>query len=909
MRQGNGTNFEMTCVAVNGSSADFVLWVNVVNNAGQTFIEFLPPLVIENVLASTCEIDVRDKTGRTMYKSTVDRGLRSKVHEIDASTGNNSVVISTTGFVGQLRQIGLTWPKTLRLRNRENQTLVLAVELTEVGNSCMESKRPGTATAVLMVFYTTHWILDYSNLNLEVVQQGVRDNMCTPVQCDLRKTAQQGLDVSPRVTSHLQTGSLSNTIDLARPPAGATLLGAKAATTLHMFSFLLPVCMDKDDAYDDGNVADRVVVRPSSEQRGSWSDPICVDGEQSRHPIHLVDQRRGVNVRKYQVCCNVRTIEGIYHRTKLAVFSPCCYVANRSDHTVMVKDAQAEAESDSILLKSGQSAAFHWSHSHADHELNCVCVRTTDFEWSKPLQINHADDFFVYVRKQNGGGRAIRVTVNLDNCTVTNVAFQWLDESYGQVKIENECTAEDTRVRFCQHGIKSAPIEVISGQSYLYAWEDPQLPRRLQVSAQAAQWDIDFDSVNARKPLRKGDYVLHVDAFGPMFVVRIVDSASSSRAEPNTPTRGFGSARAGRAPFADVHSKCTSWDVDVAGLGISFIDNKASGLTEDNTVRPTRLLTHDVQELIYCSISTLRLNMTTGSETMLDFSATYMQIDNQLRTSTGDGKYSVILVPTDKSQRAISEHRQAVPSVKPVLRLILEKGPNAEIDHYRAVSVTLSDLSISLDGNLIERVFGSQDANTASNIARTNPRTVWLFGGHSQATEVRDILQQQQQRLYWFADRGVAPRRVFIEKMQILPFTAVISHSGRPSVLATDGFENVPLHFAKYEQLRIHAASLSLMWKIRATYGRQLALKLPQFIGAASLFGNPAGALASDLCCSCVRRLDCSVFVFSCSLVCRLTRDLRINSPVLDITCVSASLYTAPLYLCCRNCADVSLRA
>eukprot|EP01047_Picozoa_sp_COSAG01_P084555 COSAG01_NODE_18201_length_1093_cov_12.625755_1_plen_97_part_10 len=97
MRQGNGTNFEMTCVAVNGSSADFVLWVNVVNNAGQTFIEFLPPLVIENVLASTCEIDVRDKTGRTMYKSTVDRGLRSKVHEIDASTGNNSVVISTTG--------------------------------------------------------------------------------------------------------------------------------------------------------------------------------------------------------------------------------------------------------------------------------------------------------------------------------------------------------------------------------------------------------------------------------------------------------------------------------------------------------------------------------------------------------------------------------------------------------------------------------------------------------------------------------------------------------------------------------------------------------------------------------------------------------------------------------------------
>jgi hypothetical protein len=845
MRQGLGQSFQLSCVAIDGSSPDFVISVYAVNKDGQTYIEFLPPLVIENALACDCQVYMRDQTGDNVFAMDVVSGGTSKVHEIDIPSGQNTMVITTAGFTGELRQRGTSWPEIIRLRNREGQSLVLAAEVSDGhGKTASTKVKSG---ALFVVLFTTHWVLNHASVEIDCVQQGVPDNALTAVA--------HTNDLASAADVQLQEKSLDPfSLESATKVKGGTKReNVLNAAKLGMFSFLPRSFVgDSDEKYDRTSITNRVSLRCTEPGASTWSEPRTIDIE--KH-LSLKLPMRSIAGEQYQLCTTVRSVPGRFYRTKLVSFTPCVLLTNRTQGTLMIKDS-VTSESSSVVILPSQAAEFHFKYG-SDIKSH-ISVRSVDFEWSRPLKIDHADDFYLFLRRQGGGsGNTIRVTVKVEGAT-TFVAFQLLDQSCAQLKIENECKPS-TLVKFRQYGIFSSPLEVSSRDATLYSWEDPQLAHRLQILVQGTDvsWNVDIDAAKPRMLERCGDYVLHViDAGGSTFVLRVMDLASSMPVDPGTPI-SVSSSRANRG--LELHSRTVIWDLDLSGVGLSFIDNGGLARDSGNLPRPTQIGTGDAQELIHCCVYSVRLNAIVAAETELEFYADYMQIDNQwdrrlsLQRSIDsnsnrwrDGKYSVILAPTDKDIVPTGDRvpNQPRTRAKSFLHVRVERVHSPGVDCYRNVLVHLTDLTVKLDGNLIERIVGPAELTTSHNkTANDRPRTVWLFRGPAEAKCLDEIVFEERQQLRRFTDAAVAPRRLFIQRMQILPYTVTVSHSGRPSVLATDGFANVPIRFTKYEGRHIHAAAFSLLSKLRALYGRQLALKLPQFIGAASLFGNPAGVV------------------------------------------------------------------
>ena len=92
-------------------------------------------------------------------------------------------------------------------------------------------------------------------------------------------------------------------------------------------------------------------------------------------------------------------------------------------------------------------------------------------------------------------------------------------------------------------------------------------------------------------------------------------------------------------------------------------------------------------------------------------------------------------------------------------------------EYYQKVVVHLADLTVELDGNLIERVIDSPGPSSDSAL-----RTVWLFRGATQALSLYEILQQQQQLQVRTEIRGIST---------VYPHTKCMrDHSGYPLCMA-----------------------------------------------------------------------------------------------------------------------------
>ena len=264
----------------------------------------------------------------------------------------------------------------------------------------------------------------------------------------------------------------------------------------------------------------------------------------------------------------------------------------------------------------------------------------------------------------------------------------------------------------------------------MYSWEDPQLAHRLQIRVQGTDvsWNVDID--NPKRQERCGDYVLHViDAGGSTFVLRVMDFATSLSVDPGTPV-SFGNSRGGRGG-TEMQSRTINWELDLAGIGLSFIDNGVVARDVGHVSWPMQTGTGDAQELIHCCIYSVRLNAIVGAETEVEFYADYMQIDNQwdrdrrlnVQRSVdsesnrwrGD-KYSVVLAPTDKdivpTGDKLPTHLSGGARVKSFLHVRVERVHSPGVDCYRSVLVHLTDMTIKLDGNLIERIVGPAELTT-----------------------------------------------------------------------------------------------------------------------------------------------------------------------------------------------------
>ena len=885
MRQGLGRSFQLSCVAIDGSSADFVISVYIVNKDGQTYIEFLPPLVIENALACDIQVYMRDQTGGSMLTTDIECGGKSKVHEIDVPSGQNTMVITTAGFTGELRQQGNSWPEVVRLRNREGQSLVLATDVSDGHDSAatLSGSTRVKSGALFIVLYTSHWFLNHARVNINLVQQGVPDNADTPVP----ELEQAQTPVSQKGSANVLMRDTGSGLFNLESPRGAANEDALNGVKLSMLSFLPRSFVgDSDEKYDRTSIGNRLGLRCTEPGSSLWSEPTNVDV--GKHlTLNLPVRSSGGD--QFQLCTSIRSVPGVFHRTKLISFSPCVFLTNRTQGVLMIKDADhvlqhtvystptTASESSNVVVLPDQASAseFHFKRGNDGHTKAQIHVRAVDFEWSRALQINHAADFYLFLRRQCGGsGNTFRVTVDVEGST-SFVAFQLLDQSGAQLRVENECKSS-TVVLFRQVGILLSSLEVGSRASTMYSWEDPQLAHRLQIRVQSTDvsWEVDID--NPKRQYRCGDYVLHViDAGGSTFVLRVMESATSFSVDPGTPV-SFGNSRGGRGG-TELQARTISWKLDLAGIGLSFIDNGVTARDVGHVSWPmqTGQNAGDAQELIHYCIYSVRLNAIVGAETEVDFydlEADYMQIDNQWDRRLnaqrsvdsesnrwrGD-KYSVVLAPTDKdivpTGDKLPMHLPGGARVKSFLHVRVERlhSPGA-VDCYRSVLVDLADMTIKLDGNLIERIVGPAELTTnQKSLMSDTRRTVWLFRGPAKAKHLDEIVIEQRQQLRRFTD-AAAPRRIFIKGLKILPdnCTVTVSHSGRPSVLTTDGFANVPIRFTKFEGKHIHAAhcclskldnSDSLLSKLRKYYGQQLAMKLPQFIGAASLFGNPAGVV------------------------------------------------------------------
>ena len=529
MRQGTGGSFEMNCVAVDGSSADFVLSVYVVNSGGQTFIEFLPPLVIENALASDCHVYMRDQHGGNVFANKVERAGKTKVHEVDMNrSSENTLVITTAGFTGELRQAASgAWPEIVRLRNRENRTLAVAVEMSDgsgVLPSALGERGCLSTGAAFIVLYTTHWILDYSKLGLEFAQQGVGGNICTPTffprpsaqraeeEPAMTRPSKQLLQGTPSRTRSVSMVNLLSTPPMSADTPGAPgILGSGESSQLHMFSFLPSALVSEVDETNEhtggstpSSIADCLLVRSTvGGSCGAWSVPVTIgkgSGRQSLASIDLSsapeegDGSARQHVHHSQVCRSVCSAEGVFHRTKLVTFYPSVFLTNRTRLTMLARDAHADSESECVTLAAGQASPFHWRHS-AVRQTNgrYIAIRTPNFEWSQPLHIDHTDDFYIFVRGQGArslAGSIFRVIVKIDPSTGAKYLGLWLDTSYGELKIVNNC--KHAAVSFSQYGIGMPPIRVGAEESLLYAWENPKLPHRLQIHVGGFAWDVDF---------------------------------------------------------------------------------------------------------------------------------------------------------------------------------------------------------------------------------------------------------------------------------------------------------------------------------------------------------------------------------------------------------------------------------
>ena len=287
---------------------------------------------------------------------------------------------------------------------------------------------------------------------------------------------------------------------------------------------------------------------------------------------------------------------------------------------------------------------------------------------------------------------------------------------------------------------------------------------------------------------------------------------------------------------SDVHDELQdtqpmAWELDFAGVSVSFIDDmsKRSGMGA-----PT------VQEILCCSVHRLRFVATVSDDVAIEMQAGYIQVDNQWQPgSTAEardaqqkrGKYAVILAPTD-------QEKYTPESTPPVLNITANRIGASDVEHYEHIYVKIVDLTVSIDGDLVDRIYSKA-------LNQSKHRSVWLLRGPAKKQGLREILNDEVRRFRCHADPVMAPRRLFIQSLQVMPFAVTWSHSGRPSFIAADGFSNVPVVFAKYSRQYVRTTHESQISQLQAIYVDQIKKKLPQFIGSSHVLGNPLGVVTS----------------------------------------------------------------
>lgn len=349
----------LLCVAaVDGWSPNFRITVSVTNKNGQTYIQFLPPLMIHNCLMCDLEIAVKDSMGEQISQRNVLCSRHEIVHGIDLQAKDFIMLTTKGGYSGTLSHEGTRWPNAVRLTNSDGERLVVAIDVSEV---C-----PGS---ICLTIFVSYWILDHTDLALQFAQHGSYDNIC--VKGVKPHMSMSEAEASPRdppsMNSHASDdgsesavssynySSMDDSFDAinASSLSDESLIGQ---TTMHMFTFSPSV--PSQDA--DAKIPKLLTARISG---GAWAEPWEIKPETSQRPIELLVSQHHIS--RYQIQCSVKSAPGMFHRTKVVTVAPRFYLTNHTEKSLLIKDTNTLpklVEGGKVTeIEKGASKPFHWS--------------------------------------------------------------------------------------------------------------------------------------------------------------------------------------------------------------------------------------------------------------------------------------------------------------------------------------------------------------------------------------------------------------------------------------------------------------------------------------------------------------------------------------------------------------------
>ncbi len=170
---------------------------------------------------------------------------------------------------------------------------------------------------------------------------------------------------------------------------------------------------------------EKLKAKPNKRLIGKFSDTIS----NVAMILQKKPKRESTNKRKkYEFSVRTKTAPGVFHRSKLIIFTPRFAIKNECDQFIMIAQYDTDIADESILkIKQGTWEFFHWpDHKKSPHVVMSLSDALTlkPYSWSGRFKIDQVDEFTVKLKKEKNKGRAndnyyyARVVINLDSTTV-----------------------------------------------------------------------------------------------------------------------------------------------------------------------------------------------------------------------------------------------------------------------------------------------------------------------------------------------------------------------------------------------------------------------------------------------------------------------------------------------------------
>ena len=258
---------------------------------------------------------------------------------------------------------------------------------------------------------------------------------------------------------------------------------------------------------------DKQRAKPNKRFIGKFSDTIS----NVAMILQKKPKRESTNKRKkYEFSVRTQTAPGLFHRSKLIIFTPRFAIKNECDQFILLAQYDNDIVDENIVkIKQNTWEFFHWpDYKKPPHVVMSLSDALTlkPYSWSGRFKIDQVDEFVVKLRKEKNKGRSndnfyyARVVINLDGTTVyirilpedtKNPPYRIDNLTTYEISYRQKPTNDSNDKKFLDLSYSKIP----PGGRVPFTWDDMVINKLLEIEVEGITMAYSLDTIKDHDPI------------------------------------------------------------------------------------------------------------------------------------------------------------------------------------------------------------------------------------------------------------------------------------------------------------------------------------------------------------------------------------------------------------------------